>query len=81
MVSVLHNVCFPLDLDLCRRFALHFVKDPCECGWAGWVKFAYAKLIQLGYPEDIDFGELCVDFYVCRVAQCVPVSFGSLSVS
>ena len=33
--SVLHDVCFPLDLDLCQRFPLHFVKDPCECGWAG----------------------------------------------
>lgn len=32
-------------------------------------------------PEDIDFGELGVDFYMCRVAQCVPVSFGSKSVS
>lgn len=42
--------------------------------------FVCAKLIQLGYPKGIDFRELCVDFYVYRVAQCLPVSFGWLSV-
>ena len=48
LVSVLHDVCFALDLDLCQRFPLHFVKDPCECGWAGGlVCLCQAQLVGL----------------------------------
>lgn len=65
LVSVLHDVCFPLDLDLCRRFPLHFVKDPCECGWVGGL-LCLCQAHSVGLPGGHWFRRT-----LCRLV-CVP---------